>query len=269
MKKISICFFTAFILLVWGTTSVASEDDGYTYTVKAGDTLWQIARESGITVSDLKRMNNLDSDVIYVGDKLTLKSPTGVKEAAETSSSFMYQVKAGDTLWGIARNFNLSVESLKRCNNLTSDNIYIGDRLIIESCNGQTVSRAGSSIIVERVLERAAQYLGTPYVYGGQSPAGFDCSGFVRYIFNQFGYNLPRTASAQFNIGTAVDRADLLLGDLVFFCCNGGNIDHVGIYCGNNRFIHSSSPRSGGVIYSSLGESFYARSYAGARRIMH
>lgn len=119
------------------------------------------------------------------------------------------------------------------------------------------------------LMELATKHLGTPYRYGGKSPGGFDSSGFVKYNFSQVGINLPRIAAEQATMGTAVAKEELLPGDLVYFRCGGGGIDHVGIYSGNNQFIHSSSPRSGGVIYSSLAEGYYARSYEGARRIIH
>ncbi|MDD3307895.1 MAG: C40 family peptidase [Acetobacterium sp.] len=110
--------------------------------------------------------------------------------------------------------------------------------------------------------------MGTPYRYGGTGPGGFDCSGFVRYIFAQFDINLPHNAAAQYGNGTEVGKADLAPGDLVFFACGRGGIDHVGIYSGGDQFIHSSSPRSGGVIFSSLSSGYYGQTYVGGRRIL-
>jgi len=121
----------------------------------------------------------------------------------------------------------------------------------------------------DRVIGIARQYLGTRYAYGGASPSGFDCSGFVYYVAKQAGYSVPRTGSAMWTSGYAeVDKGSLKAGDIVFFTNTGGSnyITHVGLYIGGNQFIHSSSPRSGGVIVSSMSDSYYGPRYVGARR---
>jgi len=129
--------------------------------------------------------------------------------------------------------------------------------------------KAAASTAGQRVVDIAKQYLGVRYRYGGASPSGFDCSGFVYYVSKQAGYSVPRTGTAMWNEGYAkVERADLQPGDIVFFTGTGGSgyISHVGIYVGGGKFIHSSSPTSGGVIYTSLSERYYATRYVGARR---
>ncbi|HVH50773.1 MAG TPA: NlpC/P60 family protein, partial [Gaiellaceae bacterium] len=111
------------------------------------------------------------------------------------------------------------------------------------------------------VVGVAMHYLGTPYVWGGSSPAGFDCSGFVAYVYGQMGVSLPHYTGAQWNVGVPVSRGDLQPGDLVFF----DGLGHVGIYIGGGQFIHS--PHTGDVVkISSLDESWYAATYDGARR---
>ncbi len=107
----------------------------------------------------------------------------------------------------------------------------------------------------------AMQYLGIPYVYGGSTPGGFDCSGFVMYVFAQVGVSLPHNAAAQYGSGTPVDRSQLQPGDLVFF--NG--LGHVGIYVGGGSFIHS--PHTGDVVKISSMTGWYASTYVGARRL--
>jgi peptidoglycan DL-endopeptidase CwlO len=111
------------------------------------------------------------------------------------------------------------------------------------------------------VVGIAMQYLGTPYVYGGASPSGFDCSGFIMYVFAQVGVSLPHNAAAQYGHGTPVDRSQLQPGDLVFF--NG--LGHAGIYVGGGSFIHS--PHTGDVVKISSMSGWYASTYVGARRI--
>jgi cell wall-associated NlpC family hydrolase len=111
------------------------------------------------------------------------------------------------------------------------------------------------------VVGIAMQYLGTPYVYGGASPSGFDCSGFVMYVFAQVGVSLPHNAAAQYGYGTPVSRSQLQPGDLVFF--NG--LGHDGIYIGGGQFIHS--PHTGDVVKISSISGWYSSTWVGARRL--
>lgn len=120
---------------------------------------------------------------------------------------------------------------------------------------------------IQEILDYAEQFLGTPYVWGGTTPEGFDCSGFVQYVFNKNGYNLTRTTYTQWdNDGVDVDRDELLPGDLVYFGY-GDAPSHVGLYVGDGMMIHS--PRTGDVIkYSTIESGYYDDCYLGARRIV-
>jgi peptidoglycan DL-endopeptidase CwlO len=112
------------------------------------------------------------------------------------------------------------------------------------------------------VVGIAMQYLGVPYVWGGSSPSGFDCSGFVSYVYSQMGVSLPHHAASQYSSGSPVSREALEPGDLVFF--NG--LGHVGIYIGGGQFVHA--PHTGDVVkVSSLYDSWYAATWFGARRL--
>lgn len=182
-----------------------------------------------------------------------LPAKTAWANAAPASAGVKYIVKKGDCLWLIARRYGTTVEKLKGYNRLSSDLLQIGQVLYID--NRQTVtpavtparetentnpSRAGSDLRSDLVNE-AKRYLGAPYVYGGSSPKGFDCSGFVMFMFSKFEIQLPRVACDQAMKGETVTLPEALPGDLVFFKTLGSKqINHVGIYTGNGYFIHAS-----------------------------
>jgi peptidoglycan DL-endopeptidase CwlO len=111
------------------------------------------------------------------------------------------------------------------------------------------------------VVSIALQYLGVPYVWGGASPSGFDCSGLTMYAYAKVGVYLPHNAAMQYGMGTPVSRSQLAPGDLVFF----SGLSHVGMYIGGGRFVHA--PHTGDVVkISSLSEYWYSATYVGARR---
>ena len=125
-------------------------------------------------------------------------------------------------------------------------------------------SKSGSAVV-----EYAKQYLGYKYVLGKASPSeGFDCSGFTSYVFKHFGITLSRTSGAQASNGTKVEKSNLQLGDiLIFNDSSNSRVGHVGIYIGENKFIHAANP-SKGVIITSLSDSYYSARYVGARRVL-
>jgi cell wall-associated NlpC family hydrolase len=115
------------------------------------------------------------------------------------------------------------------------------------------------------LIETGKKYMGVPYVWGGTTPDGFDCSGFTQYVMKQNGITIPRTAAEQFAAGTAVDKKNLQVGDLVFFTTYKPGASHVGFYMGNGQFLHASSAAQQ-VTTSSLDDQYYVDHYIGARR---
>jgi len=118
---------------------------------------------------------------------------------------------------------------------------------------------------VVRLLNIAMRFGGVPYVWGGASPAGFDCSGFVQYVFAQVGINLPRTADVQYELGRKILQADLQPGDLGFFETYEPGASHNGIYVGDGKFVGANSGT--GVAVAALADTYWNTRYVGARRL--
>ncbi|CAM4501799.1 C40 family peptidase [Paenibacillus typhae] len=116
------------------------------------------------------------------------------------------------------------------------------------------------------IESEVSEVIGTPYKYGGTTTAGFDCSGFILHIMDNYKLDLPRTSQTQAKTGSYVEKEDLRAGDLVFFNTNGRGISHAGIYIGENKFAHSSTSK--GVTISSLSEGYYKDRYVTARRVL-
>ncbi|MGF0236837.1 C40 family peptidase [Rhodococcus sp. IEGM1300] len=127
-------------------------------------------------------------------------------------------------------------------------------------------------VLADSILERGMSLIGTRYRFGGTSEAGFDCSGFIGYLFREeAGMNLPRSTREMINVDAPlVSRSNLKPGDLLFFATNGrrGRVSHAGIYLGDDQFIHSSSRRSGGVRVDSLGDSYWSKTFIEAKRAL-
>jgi peptidoglycan endopeptidase LytE len=188
-----------------------------------------------------------------------------------------YLVQPGDTLYSVARTSGISLAQLMVLNKGMTSNLKPGQRLNLpeaarltktttktRTTQQKTSSRTGNSSIVQA----AYRNLGARYVWGASRPGAFDCSGFTMYVMRQSGISLPHSSGAQFRMGRSVSRSNLQPGDLVFFSLGTrGVVGHVGLYIGNGRMIHASTP-STGVIVSSLSEPYYASRYLGARRVM-
>lgn len=127
-------------------------------------------------------------------------------------------------------------------------------------------TEAASSVASNEIVSSAKNLIGIKYRYGGTTKAGFDCSGFVGYIYKNQGVNLSRTAAGIYSTGTAVKKANLVVGDLVFFNTSGKGVSHVGMYIGSGKFIHASTSK--GVRMDKLDDPYYwGNKYVGAKRV--
>lgn len=189
-----------------------------------------------------------------------------------------YTVQSGDTLYRIAQKHGISTTQILRLNPGIGESLTIGQRINLGNGTSTRVSSGTSAkpsvnSAVNRsssnVVRVAFAKVGASYRWGAMGPYSFDCSGFTRYVMKQMGVNVPHSSRAQFNGGRAVSRNGLLPGDLVFFqgFSGRGGVGHVGVYIGNNRMVHASTP-STGVIVSSLAERYYSSRYLGARRYL-
>ena len=122
---------------------------------------------------------------------------------------------------------------------------------------------------MDKAIKLLKEQVGKPYVWGANGPDSFDCSGLVRYVYkNALGKDIPRVSEDQSKVGQAVSRENLQPGDLVFFdTMDKGKVSHVGMYIGNNEFIHCSSSK-GKVVISQLNSSYYSKAYVNARRVL-
>ncbi len=131
-----------------------------------------------------------------------------------------------------------------------------------------TAVNSNASDVAKRIASDAYNYIGCRYSYGSSGPSAFDCSGFTSYLYKRQGYSLPRTSNSQGSYGIYVEKQNLTAGDLVFFSNRSDRkINHVGVYVGNNNFIHASTSVRG-VVIDNLGSDYYKRNYVTARRIL-
>ena len=193
-------------------------------------------------------------------------STVNFRSAASTSSTILGELKNGTAITVLSTSNGWSKVSY------AGKAGYISADYLVTASSGTAISPSNTAASVsisakrQSVLNYAAQFLGVPYVYGGSTPSGFDCSGFTSYVFKNTVGSIPRVAQAQYDATTRVSRDDLLPGDLVFFGSSTSSISHVGIYVGSNQFIHA--PSTGDVVkYSSLTGS-YATRYQGAGRVI-
>ncbi|RKQ32541.1 peptidoglycan endopeptidase [Oceanobacillus halophilus] len=267
------------------STSNKKEEASSVYKVKSGDTLSHIASKYSVTVANLKKWNKLSSDMIYVGQSLKIgsakdsskesssKTTESSKSEQKVGSTTVYVVKSGDSLSKIGKEHKVSVSDIKKWNNLKSDMIYIGQKLNIGSAknsspapdnNSGSKSNADVDYNVDKLINVAKSLSGTRYVWGGTTTSGFDCSGYIYYVYKQAGMDISRLSSAgYYERSYYVDNPQV--GDLVFFeGTYKSGISHMGIYLGDNKFIQAGS--SNGVSIASLDNSYWKKHFDSFKR---
>lgn len=263
------------------SSSKPANNSTSTYIVKSGDTLSRIANQHKTTVSAIQKLNSISGHLIYPGQKLKVSgsAPQASKPAekapaasAPSGSSRTHKVAGGDTLSAIAYRNGISVTQLMNWNGLSSSLIRVGQVLKIENATGASqpsttpVSKPAetASGTVGKILSTANSLTGIPYVWGGSTAKGFDCSGFIYYVYNKAGINLPRTNTTGYD-ARSYDVSSPKAGDLVFFKNTyRSGISHVGIYIGNNKFIHAGGDH---VQVSSVNSGYWGQHFDSFKRL--
>ena len=255
-------------LKVNSTATTTSKTTSTTkYTVKKGDTLSGIAKKYKTTTAKLMNLNGLKSTNIKIGQKLKVSS-TATSSAKTTTTkastkTTTYTVKKGDTLSAIANKYNTTYKNLMNLNGLKNTNIKIGQKLKVTGTAKASTTKTTTSAST-KVVSVAKKYLGVPYVFGGSSPSGFDCSGFVYYVMKNSGKSVSRTSAAGlYNKSKKVSSPKA--GDLVFFSNTyTRGVSHVGIYIGSGKMISASGSK---VQTSSISSSYWKSHFTGYGRI--
>lgn len=247
-----------------GGSVIATLSQGTTVAVTNNSSEWYKVIVDGKEgyVSGSYLTGTTATDFSVGSGKITCSSTVNLRSEANTSSSILASLSNGTavTITGVSGGwYKVSVNG--KTGYIKAD--YITTSV---SSSANMASYSGLSAKRTAVLDYAAKFLGVPYVYGGSTPSGFDCSGFTSYVYKNTVCSIERVAQAQFDTTTRVSRDELLPGDLVFFGSSAYSISHVGIYVGDGQFIHA--PHTGDVVkYDSLSGSYATRFQGGGRVI--
>ncbi len=277
------------------------------HKVKRGETIFRIARLYNTTVEEIRRLNQLKSHKLKVG-QLLLVSIQNPSREDESQGNYKYHiVQEGETLYRISLMYNVPLEVLKEVNHLESNILYVGQKLkipvaylereapfVLEKPKGLSyeredtlsqkfeknllpkkdiltpsmLSKEEEKALKQKFLEISLNFADQRYRIGGNGNGYLDCSAFVKLVYEAFGIKLPRSSMEQYQVGVPVEKEELIPGDLVFFKTRGNRISHVGIYIGDKRFIHISSSRKR-VAIDSLDDPYFKERYVGAKRVLN
>ena len=258
-------------------------DETVYHSVVKGDTLSSIASRYATELDNLLQLNGLRKSArLAIGQKIVVRK----------SGPRTHTVARGETLTRIASRYGIAAGEIALLNRLDGNKIAAGQRLVIEPCDpyaaaGSVPPRSAGRVrtgwttgglstgdlpcraaaVAQRVIKLARTMLNVPYRFGGSTLRGIDCSAYVQRVFGLIDVQIPRTAREQYAVGARIVRDDIQIGDLVFFRTYASFPSHVGIYLGENLFIHASSMVRK-VAIDSMDLPYYRKRFIGARRLV-
>ncbi len=232
------------------------------YVVKKGDSLYGIAGSHGTTVAVLKSINHLSGSRLRIGQRLRLHAPRPAAVIPAKSAALLLSTldsAASSAASTVADGSTSYISSLDER----------GDAAASKTGSDPEANPEYTELPLRMRLAGAGLgFLGTRYRWTGTSEhSGFDCSGFVKHLFEKFDIVLPRSSREQYKVGEKVDKDKLEVGDLVFFSSRGKTPTHVGVYLGDNMFLHAAR-KARDVIISNLSAAWYSKRFLGARRML-
>jgi peptidoglycan DL-endopeptidase LytE len=228
---------------------------GEAYTVKKGDTLAGISRTTGVSVAAIRELNGIRGSALKIGRRLALKKMPEREIASAASREYARN--------GI--NPDLEMEEEEEADDPLSPEEAWAEIEKRKQDSAALLGKWNNPDEPKLLVKVAMGFMGAPYRLGGSSVTGIDCSGFVKKIYQFFNIDLPRTAFEQSHVGMRIARSELTEGDLIFFNTRK-RVGHVGIYIGNNQFVHAAS-RKKGVRVDDLNTPYYDRHFIRAVRI--
>ncbi|MEW6281029.1 MAG: LysM peptidoglycan-binding domain-containing C40 family peptidase [Candidatus Eremiobacterota bacterium] len=240
------------------------------YSVRAKDTLGQVARSFNVSVDQILQANPTikPNDSLQVGTLLVIPTEDEVATDERVEDPLVLAGVAADPPAATMIRIDGRPDRIRRIvgpdGRVVEIPVSEGD--LDRSGDRRSLMASRRGRLIHSIMRTANSYQGVPYSMGGTTPRAFDCSGFTMRVFGMHGVRLPRTADVQYNVGVPVPRGQEQPGDLVFFETYLPGPSHVGIYVGEGKFIHASSSR--GVTVSSLKDSYYRGRYIGAKRVL-